>query len=53
MDDVASINVLKGAAATSLYGSQGANGAVIITTKGATMNDGKGHIDVSHTIQWE
>lgn len=54
MDDVESINVLKGAAATSLYGSQGANGAVIVTTKGGrNLNDGKGHIEVSHTIQWE
>lgn len=53
MDDVASINVLKGAAATALYGSQGGNGAVIITTKGAAMDDGKGHIDFSHTTQWE
>ncbi|SEK34426.1 SusC/RagA family TonB-linked outer membrane protein [Parapedobacter koreensis] len=36
-DDIASINVLKGAAATALYGSRAANGAVIITTKkGAT-----------------
>ena len=53
MDDVASINVLKGPAATALYGSQGANGAVIITSKGATSNDGKGHIEVSHTLAFE
>ncbi|MDO4214896.1 MAG: SusC/RagA family TonB-linked outer membrane protein [Bacteroidales bacterium] len=53
MDDVASINVLKGAAATALYGSQGGNGAVIVTTKSAAMDDGKGHIDFSHTTQWE
>lgn len=51
MDDVASINVLKGAAATALYGSQGGNGAVIITTKQA--KEGKGGIEVSHTLQWE
>jgi len=53
MDDVASINVLKGPAATALYGSQGANGAVIITSKGASVNDGKGHIEVSHTLAFE
>ncbi|MDO4214471.1 MAG: SusC/RagA family TonB-linked outer membrane protein [Bacteroidales bacterium] len=53
MDDVASINVLKGSAATALYGSQGGNGAVIITTKAAAMDDGKGHVDFSHTLQWE
>ncbi|RXJ50443.1 SusC/RagA family TonB-linked outer membrane protein [Gelidibacter gilvus] len=32
-EDIASINVLKGAAATALYGSRATNGAVIITTK--------------------
>ena len=52
MDDVASINVLKGAAATALYGSQGGNGAIIITTKGGAQDD-KGHIEVSHTMQFE
>lgn len=50
MDDVESINVLKGAAATALYGSQGGNGAVIITTKGAGDGSGKGRIEVSHTL---
>ncbi|MCE3076674.1 SusC/RagA family TonB-linked outer membrane protein [Chryseobacterium gwangjuense] len=32
-NNIESINVLKGAAATALYGSMAANGAVIITTK--------------------
>lgn len=32
-DDIESINVLKGGAATALYGLRGANGVVIITTK--------------------
>jgi TonB-linked SusC/RagA family outer membrane protein len=32
-DDIASLTVLKDAASTSLYGSRGANGVVIITTK--------------------
>jgi len=32
-DDIESINVLKGAAATALYGSRAANGVIIITTK--------------------
>ncbi|MDO6391018.1 SusC/RagA family TonB-linked outer membrane protein [Pontibacter sp. BT731] len=32
-DDIASINVLKGGAATALYGLRGANGVVVITTK--------------------
>ncbi len=32
-DDIESVNVLKGANASILYGSQGANGVVLITTK--------------------
>ena len=53
MDDVESINVLKGAAATALYGSQGGNGAVIITTKSAPKDQTKGYFEVSHTLSWE
>jgi len=33
-DDIESINILKGAAAGTLYGERGANGVVVITTKG-------------------
>ena len=32
-DDVETISVLKGAAATALYGARGKNGAIVITTK--------------------
>lgn len=32
-DDIASINVLKGAAASALYGERGLNGVIVITTK--------------------
>lgn len=32
-NDIESVNVLKGAAATALYGSRGANGVIMITTK--------------------
>jgi TonB-linked SusC/RagA family outer membrane protein len=34
-DDIASIDVLKDAAATAIYGSRGSNGVIIITTKRA------------------
>ncbi|MDR0961963.1 MAG: SusC/RagA family TonB-linked outer membrane protein [Mediterranea sp.] len=51
MDDIATLSVLKGAAATALYGSRGTDGAVIITTKQAA--EGKGRIEVSHTLQLE
>ncbi len=35
VEDIESITILKGAAAAALYGSQGQNGAIIITTKQA------------------
>ncbi|MEP7115624.1 MAG: SusC/RagA family TonB-linked outer membrane protein, partial [Ilumatobacteraceae bacterium] len=34
-DDIASIDVLKDAAATAIYGTRGANGVIVITTKRA------------------
>ncbi|MDR0891623.1 MAG: TonB-dependent receptor [Mediterranea sp.] len=34
-NDIASIEVLKDAASTAIYGSSGANGVIIVTTKGA------------------
>ncbi len=42
-DDIESVSVLKGPGAAALYGSRGANGAVIITTKqGARQQKGLG-----------
>lgn len=38
MDDVESVSVLKDAASTALYGSRGANGVIIITTKKGRRN---------------
>ena len=38
-ENIESVTVLKGAAATALYGSQAANGAIIITTKSAHSQD--------------
>lgn len=38
-ENIESVTVLKGAAATALYGSQAANGAIIITTKSAMSQD--------------
>ncbi|WP_434037704.1 alpha-2-macroglobulin family protein [Formosa sp. 4Alg 33] len=41
-DDILKLEVLKGAEATALYGSKGANGVIIITTKnGSKFNDVK------------
>ncbi|SRX54511.1 SusC/RagA family TonB-linked outer membrane protein [Aequorivita sp. CIP111184] len=41
-DDIESINVLKGAAASALYGSRAANGVIIITTKKGKKTKGLG-----------
>lgn len=48
-DDIESVNVLKGAAATALYGSRAANGVVIITTKKGKKGKGLG-VSVSSSI---
>ncbi len=44
-DDVASVEVLKDASATAIYGSRGANGVILITTKQGTA--GKTKVDFS------
>ncbi|WP_310992489.1 SusC/RagA family TonB-linked outer membrane protein [Aequorivita marina] len=41
-DDIESVNVLKGAAASALYGSRAANGVIIITTKKGSKAKGLG-----------
>ena len=60
-DDILSINVLKGAAASALYGSRAANGVIMITTKkptkglGITINSGitVGKIDKSTFVKYQ
>ena len=53
--DIASMDVLKDAAATAIYGAQGANGVIIITTKDADSDDDKMvfHVDYSGFIGWK
>jgi TonB-linked SusC/RagA family outer membrane protein len=51
-DDIESMSVLKGPAATALYGSRAANGAIIITTKSGNTVKGLG-ITVSHSTTFE
>ncbi|MDX5437785.1 MAG: TonB-dependent receptor plug domain-containing protein, partial [Pontibacter sp.] len=46
-NDIADVTVLKGAAATALYGSRGANGVIVITTKKGTKKKG---IGVTYTL---
>ena len=50
-DDIESINVLKGANASILYGSQGANGVVLITTKKGKA--GKVNVSISSSTMVE
>lgn len=51
-DDFESVTVLKGAAATALYGTRAINGAILITTKKGTTRKGLG-VDFSQTVQFE
>jgi TonB-linked SusC/RagA family outer membrane protein len=44
-DDIVSIDILKDAAATAVYGSRGSNGVVLVTTKGA----GAGRVQTQFT----
>ncbi|MEP6682955.1 MAG: SusC/RagA family TonB-linked outer membrane protein [Parafilimonas sp.] len=46
-EDVASVNVLQGASASALYGSQASNGAIIITTKKGTA--GRAQVRIANT----
>ncbi len=48
-DDIAEIQVLKGAAASALYGYRGGNGAILITTKSGQSTDGIG-IEVNNNL---
>ena len=41
-DDIESVSILKGPAATALYGSRAANGAIVITTKSGRRSKGIG-----------
>ena len=52
-DDIASLTVLKGAAATALYGSRASNGVIIITTKSGARNGGKLYsVTYSGGLEW-
>ncbi|WP_449436218.1 TonB-dependent receptor plug domain-containing protein [Pedobacter steynii] len=51
-DDIESISVLKGAAASSLYGSRAAGGVLLITSKKGKANKGLG-VTVSQTSSFD
>ncbi len=51
-EDIESISILKGAAASALYGSEGNNGVVMITTKKGN-NGGGTHVDFNANLSWD
>ena len=55
-NDIASMDVLKDAAATAIYGAQGANGVIVITTKEPTTDSEDKtvfHVDYSGYMGWK
>ncbi|EZH74276.1 membrane protein [Aquimarina atlantica] len=49
-DDIESMTVLKGASASALYGSQGSNGVILITTKKGKSGSFKANVSSSFTV---
>lgn len=52
-NDIESVTVLKGPSATSLYGSRGASGVLLITTKNGSGLDGKFEIGINSSFSAE
>jgi len=50
-NDIESINILKDASATAIYGARGANGVILITTKRGTKGDLQVSLNTSVGIQ--
>lgn len=49
-DQVESIDVLKDASSTAIYGARGANGVILVTTKGA--KEGKSNVSYHGYVKW-
>lgn len=49
-DQVESIDVLKDASSTAIYGARGANGVILVTTKGA--KEGKTSVSYNGYVKW-
>ena len=49
-NDIESIEVLKDVSATAIYGSRGANGVILITTKKGKIGEGKAHVNYNYTL---
>ena len=50
-EDIERIDVLKDASATAIYGSRGANGVVMVTTKRGKSGDGKISVNANFSLQ--
>ena len=53
VDDIASIEVLKDAAATAVWGSKGSNGVILITTKRGSRGKPKVNFSYKFTGTWQ
>ncbi len=51
-DNIESFQVMKDAAATAIYGARGANGVIVVTTKGGKFNS-KPVLSINHRTTWE
>jgi len=49
-NDIESIEVLKDVSATAIYGSRGANGVILITTKKGKLGEGKAHVNYHYSL---
>ncbi len=50
-EDIASIEILKDASATAIYGSRGANGVILITTKSGKSGETKIEVNTSYSFE--
>ncbi|MBN8851725.1 MAG: SusC/RagA family TonB-linked outer membrane protein [Sphingobacteriales bacterium 50-39] len=50
-NDIASFDVLKDASAAAIYGSRGANGVILVSTKKGA--NGKGHLSFNYYSAWQ
>ncbi len=50
-NDIESVDILKDASATAIYGSRGANGVVIINTRRGSSNTSVMNVDISYGLQ--
>lgn len=50
--DIESIEVLKDVSATAIYGSRGANGVILITTKKGQAGSKKANVNYGYSIGW-